>query len=165
MSKSPLNEKEQADLVAYLDGELTGEAARAMERKISLEPAYRAEADALKRTWDLLDYLPRSEPSVSFTQQTMSKLAPVVHKGDILQPLSRRSWRWAGWAAGWAALLLLSSVAGYQVYQRSASRGLGEKDLVRDLRLIENMRFYDVVDDLEFLRELDQPDLFGADSN
>ena len=48
-----LSEQERADLVAYLDGELSGEAARAMEAKISLNPAIRAEADALRRAWEL----------------------------------------------------------------------------------------------------------------
>ena len=40
----------------------------------------------------------------------------------------------------------------------------GEKELVRDLRLIENKRFYDLVDDIDFLRQLDQPDLFGEET-
>jgi anti-sigma factor RsiW len=164
MSKlPPLNEQEKADLVAYLDGELTGEAARAMERKLSLNPAVRAEADALKRTWDLLDYLPTPEPSVSFTEQTLSKLMP-VHKGDILRPVRQFSWRWAWIGAGWAAALLISSVIGYQISRRSPPVGPGEKDLVRDLRVIENKRYYDLVDDVEFLRQLDEPDLFGEDS-
>jgi len=34
----PLDEQERADLVAYLDGELGGEAARALEAKLSLNP-------------------------------------------------------------------------------------------------------------------------------
>ncbi len=57
--KQPLSEQEKADLVAYLDGELGGEAARSLEAKITLDPAARSEAETLKRTWDLLDYLPR----------------------------------------------------------------------------------------------------------
>jgi hypothetical protein len=35
---------------------------------------------------------------------------------------------------------------------------------VRDLRLIENKRLYDLVEDLEFLQALDDPDLFGDDN-
>jgi hypothetical protein len=35
--------------------------------------------------------------------------------------------------------------------------------LLRDLRLIENKRLYDLVDDANFLRLLDEPDLFGDD--
>ena len=40
-----------------------------------------------------------------------------------------------------------------------------DQDLARDLRLIENKRFYDHVDDLEFLNSLDQSDLFDDDES
>jgi len=39
-----------------------------------------------------------------------------------------------------------------------------DQQLVRDLRVIENHRLYEHVDDIQFLRELDDPDLFGEDS-
>ena len=35
---NPLTEQEKADLVAYLDGELQGEAARAMETQVEPRP-------------------------------------------------------------------------------------------------------------------------------
>jgi anti-sigma factor RsiW len=72
-----LTEPERADLVAYLDGELGRETARALEAKLSLYPEARAEADALLRTWELLNYLPRPEPSPTFTHRTLSRLALV----------------------------------------------------------------------------------------
>ena len=74
---NPLNEQEKADLVAFLDGELNGEAAHALEAKLSLDPAARAEAESLKRTWGLLDYLPKPEPSPNFTHRTLEKMAPI----------------------------------------------------------------------------------------
>lgn len=74
---SPLSERERADLVAYLDGELTGEAARALEGKLSRHPEVRAEAEALRRTWAMLDFLPRAKPSTDFTHRTMEKLTPI----------------------------------------------------------------------------------------
>ncbi|MGL4555560.1 MAG: anti-sigma factor family protein, partial [Gemmataceae bacterium] len=54
----PLTARERADLVAYLDGELSGEAAESMEAKLNLDPRMRAEAESLKKAWDLLDFLP-----------------------------------------------------------------------------------------------------------
>src|SRR5262249_41070651 len=66
-----LTDEDRANLVAYLDGELDAEAAQALEAKLSVDPTARAEADALKRTWELLDYLPRPEPSPSFTHRTL----------------------------------------------------------------------------------------------
>jgi anti-sigma factor RsiW len=163
MRHPPLNDKDRADLVAYLDGELTGEAARAIERKLSLNPAARAEAESLKRTWDLLDYLPRPEPSPHFTQRTLSKLTP-IRKGADKEEAERRDWKRIWFGVGWAAAVLVSVVLGYQVSKRVSPREPGEQELVRDLRLIENKRLYDLVDDLDFLRQLDQPELFGEES-
>jgi anti-sigma factor RsiW len=155
-----LSEQERADLVAFLDGELTGEAKRSVERTLSLNPAARAEAESLQRTWELLDYLPRPEPSPSFTHQTLWKLAPVLERPSR-PPQAKVNGKWAVLAAGWAAAVLVAGVIGYQVSRRASTPGPGEQELVRDLRLIENKRFYDPIDDLDFLRELDHPDLFG----
>ena len=157
--KQPLNEQEKADLVAYLDGELAGEAARSLEAKITLDPAARSEAETLKRTWDLLDYLPRPQPSPSFTNRTLERLTPVRAKAALRK---RRPWLVG---AGWAAALLAAVAAGY------AGVGLAvrppanpDQDLARDLRVIENKRYYDRVDDLDYLKQLDQSDLFGDDA-
>jgi anti-sigma factor RsiW len=161
-NSSPLNERERADLVAWLDGELEGESARALEAKVSLDPAARAEADALRKTWELLDYLPRPEPSASFTHRTLSRLAPAA-EGRPRRGLWQR-WRRPVLGAGWAAALVLAAVGGYAGYSRFAPpREPGERELVRDLRIIENKRYYDWAEDIDFLRALDQPDLFGDD--
>jgi anti-sigma factor RsiW len=161
-NSSPLNEQERADLVAWLDGELEGEAARSLEAKLSLDPAARAEADALRKTWELLDYLPRPGPSASFTHRTLSRLVPAAAARP--RPNRWQRWRRPVLGAGWAAALVLAAVGGYAGYNRFAPpREPGERELVRDLRLIENKRYYDCVEDIDFLRALDQPDLFGDD--
>jgi hypothetical protein len=163
----PLTPREREDLVAYLDGELTGEPARALEAKLSLNPEARAEAEALRRTWDLLDYLPRPEPSASFMEKTLSRALPVWSgPGKKSSEDTGRPWRIAGFGVGWAAALALAAWGGYAGSNRlgrkpPAPRGPGESELVRDLRLIENKRYYDLVEDLDFLRALDHPDLFG----
>jgi anti-sigma factor RsiW len=160
---NPLNEQEQADLVAFLDGELAGEAARALETKLSLNPAARAEAESLKRTWGLLDYLPKPEPSPNFTHRTLEKMAPIRATTVIsLWHSLPRPWLIG---AGWAASVLAAAAIGYLgVGMTGAGRDLTDRDLTRDLRLIENKRFYDHVDDLDFLKSLDQADLFGEDA-
>lgn len=160
--KAALSDEERADLVAYLDGELTGEAARAMEAKIALNPAVRAEAESLKRTWNLLDYLPRPEPSPSFTEKTMSRLAPLRKAADNPGGWGKRLRRVA-LGLGWVAALVVCAFAGYKGYEMLVPRPPSEGDLVRDLRLIENKRYYDNVDDLPFLKKLAQPELFGDD--
>jgi anti-sigma factor RsiW len=157
-NRSPLSEKERSDLVAYLDGELHGEAARALEARLQLNPAARAEAEALKRTWALLDYLPRGQPSPSFTERTLSRLQPVARKGALGSNIRR-------WLAGaaWAAALLLSFGAGWAIFARLAPWEPGERELVRDLRIVENMRWYEPIEDVDFLKQLDQPELFGEE--
>jgi anti-sigma factor RsiW len=156
--QSPLTDRERADLVAYLDGELEGEAARALEVKLSLSPEARAEAESLKRAWEMLDYLPRADPSPHFTERTLSRLAPVT-PGSLVHS------RWRRWArAGvWAALVAGAFAAGWVGFNRLVPFEPGEREMVQDLRIIENLRLYEAVPDLDFLKALDQPDLFGED--
>src|SRR5262249_35376886 len=138
----PMTEQERTELVAFLDGELTGEAARAVETRLNLDPAARAEAESLKRTWDLLDFLPRPEPSPSFTERTLSKLAPAEKARSGAVPAQRPRWMPVALGVGWAAAVLLAGWLGYGGYQWAMPREPGEPELVRDLRLIENKRFY-----------------------
>jgi hypothetical protein len=156
----PLNERDQADLVAYLDGELAGEAARRVEKRLNLDASFRAEADSLKRSWELLDHLPRAEPSPTFTHQTIERLSR-----PSAAPGRGGPRRWKPWALGigWAAALLIATYAGFASMDALAPREPGERELARELSLIENKRLYDLVDDLEFLQDLDHPDLFGEE--
>jgi anti-sigma factor RsiW len=168
-----LSEQERADLVAYLDGELSGEEARLIESRISLDARYRAEAETLKRTWDLLDFLPRADPSPSFTEKTISKVVPISQPKETASTTARlgagavvgrsRRWKRVLFGLGWAAALVLAAWGGYSGYSALAPREPGEQELIRDLRLIENKRYYDLLDDMDFLRRLDDPDLFGEE--
>ena len=125
----------EAELVAYLDGELDPTAARRVEARIAADPKLRARAESLKRSYDLLDFLSKPEPSQSFATRTIDKLpavhssqaAPpvVVHSGSqpvvlssgsgtgtlVLSPVpAGRSW---GWAAALAVMVAGSLGAGY----------------------------------------------------
>ncbi len=161
-----LNEEERANLVAYLDGELDEETARDIETRLGLDPAMRAEADALQQTWGMLDYLPRPQPPTDFTQRTMERLALARPASTGIMALRPAARRWLGGLA-WAAVILLALGGGF-----GASRLLWpptrepnlEENLVRHLRVVENLHLYERVDDLEFLRSLDHPDLFGDES-
>jgi anti-sigma factor RsiW len=163
----PLSDEERATLVAYLDGELDDEAARQVEARISRDPAVRAEVESMKRTWELLDYLPRAEPSLSFTHRTVS----LVTAERRAWRQARRRWRRGLFGVGWAAAVLLAALAGYSGFTRLAPREPTEEQLARDLRVLENQQLYEKVlvgdsarDSLDFLKALDQPDLFGDDN-
>jgi hypothetical protein len=134
----PLEDREREELVAFLDGELTGDEARAIERKISLDPTARAEADTLRRTWDLLDFLPRPEPSASFTEKTLTRLSAV--RMETLRPLPPwRDWRTIGFGMGWLAIVGLATFAGFKGYSRltaggvSGGKGVSEKQEIERL--------------------------------
>jgi len=172
---SELNEEDRTELVAYLDGELGEKAAQAFEARLSRDRQLRAEAEALKRTWEMLDYLPRAEPSASFTHKTLERLA-VQSTGLQTAGARSRLWAWAG-AAAWAATVLLAIAAGL-----FAARLLGpapnpvptpqpqasqqpdvELLIVRDLDVIRNKRLYDNADNLDFVRSL--PEAFEDDED
>ena len=160
---SRLSEDERADLVAFLDGELTGDAARAVEARITVEPDYRAEAESLERAWKLLDFLPRLGPTPLFTERTLSRVAPYLRRKPPSLPGQREWWFWPAVAGGWIVAALLMVGLGYGAYGWAVPREPSEADLVRDLRLIEHMKAYDDVEDFDFLKQLDHPDLFGDD--
>ncbi len=108
----PLNEDEKAELVAYLDGELDDAATQAVEAKIATDADARAELDALKQTWGMLDYLPKASPSVNFTNRTMERLTLEVNPVAKTMPMPARSGAWLG-SAGWAVAVLLALTGGY----------------------------------------------------
>jgi anti-sigma factor RsiW len=164
----------RADLIAYLDGELDEQAAGQFEARLGRDPALRAEADALKRTWDLLDYLPRPEPSADFASRTLTKVPGL--RPTAVPSTSASSWpvatrpagRWTRVALGVAAALLLV-LAGYGgsgllLDPAATPRPTDptDEELARDVRLLENLHLYRHADDLNFLHGLDE--MFGDEA-
>ena len=77
---------DETELISYLDGELDAAAARKVEAKLAADPALRARAAALKRSFDLLDFLPKPEASRDFTTRTLDKL-PAVKSSPENRPV------------------------------------------------------------------------------
>ena len=77
----------EVELIAYLDGELDPAAARKMEARIAADPKLRAQAESLRRSYGLLDFLPKPEPSSTFTSRTIDRLPAV--KSSPAVPLAR----------------------------------------------------------------------------
>jgi anti-sigma factor RsiW len=162
MANTPLNENDREDLIAYLDGEADAKTARSVEAKLSTDPVARKEADALKKAWDLLDYLPRPEPSPNFTNRTMERLTVQVAG-------KRRGWKSWALGLGWAASVLFAAAAGFggaTLFQHQRQAAL-DHEIVQDLHIVENLHSYEHVDDIDFLHKLanpNDPDLFGEDT-
>jgi anti-sigma factor RsiW len=158
---SAITPEERQNLVAYLDGELDAEAARTVVAKLSNSAAHRQELERLRQTWEMLDYLPRPKAAKTFTQQTIQKLQTI----KMSTALGRGRWRLAG-AAGWAAALLGVGVLSFLLVQKHQPPKLPEPS-PEELRVLEHRDFWHIyqrIDSVEFLRELDHPDLFGEDS-
>jgi anti-sigma factor RsiW len=177
MSKpQPHNENEATDLVAYLDGELEGPAAQAVEKRLARDRSVRAEAAALKQAWDLLDLLPQPEPSPSFTHRTLERLAPLrtmsVRSAPprtlaapsapprtmivASAPLRARWRRRVFGGLAWAAALVVAFLGGYGVFNRLRPAEPGKAELLRDFQVLENKRLYEHVENVDEAEELRQ---------
>jgi anti-sigma factor RsiW len=168
----PLSDEDRAALSAYLDGELEEEALREVETRMSLEPNVRAEYEMMRRTWGLLEYLPRATPAPDFTSRTLERLAGEAARGLAGDRL-RRYWavvrRLPIAGLAWAAACLVAAGAGYAVGARLPRAALPEatpesdETLVRQLRVIEQWPLYEHAGDVDFLRRLEQSNLFGEE--
>jgi hypothetical protein len=173
-NENPMSEEERAELVAYLDGELPKAAVRTLEARLTTDPRMRSELETLRKTWELLEHLPKPEPSPDFASRTLDRVSTIraipvrgrIRAGSV-------SDRWRLWGVGWAAAVILAVVIGYEggylLSSRTVPRDQGrskdlQPQLVEDFRVIENQRLYAHVDDLDFLRALQDPDLFGEDN-
>jgi anti-sigma factor RsiW len=166
-----------AELVAYLDGELDPKAAEALATRLTLDPKLRAEADALQRAWDILDVLPRRQPSAAFASRTLSQVIPLPPGGSGPQfvapsgpvaatmpaiPAPRPG---AGFWLGSALVILLAGLGGYFGHRAVAPppKPAAVEVPLEDVPLMKNLRLYRNVDDVDYLRRLDSPELFGDD--
>lgn len=143
------------DLVAWLDGEVDDEASQQIETQVNVDPRVRAEADTLRQVWEMLDYLPKAEAPPNFTQRTMDRLAPQP-KTTQLTPVRKTFTRRA---ASWILALLIPGLISFAAVTWYLSRP-DEQDLVRELSVVEHLRYYQDVQELAFLQKLDQSDLF-----
>jgi anti-sigma factor RsiW len=165
----PLNDDEREELIAYLDGELSKTEAQSVEKKLGSDPQYKSEADALRRSWSLLDFLPQPEPSGTFTNRTLDRVSAIR---PALAVSGQAGWKRWGIRLTWAAAVLLAGVVGYAGVARLPSGARPhdldapaelEHQLARDLRLIEQLGLLQHVNDIHFLNELDRLELFGED--
>ena len=154
------------ELVAYLDGELDPAAADAVATRLSLDPKLRAEADALQRAWDILDVLPRPQPSAAFITRTVSQVIPATPGATAVVPAPMPGPSDRGGGLFWGisvVVILIAGLAGYVGRAQIMPRGHEYEQITRDAALLHNLRLYRTVDDLDYARHLDDPTLFGEE--
>jgi hypothetical protein len=184
----PVDEK-TTELVSYLDGEMDPDEADELEAQIGRDQKLRREADSLKRAWDMLDFLPRPEPSANFTEKTISQIMPlqnapatgssltrasslvpprpssssvaVVPAAPPAKPLNRKLL---------LALSLLAVALGWflqrpiqKAFQADDSKN-NDAQLLSEIRLLKNLKYYRQIEDFSFLQALDTPELFAEET-
>jgi anti-sigma factor RsiW len=171
------DEAQPNELIAYLDGELSGKAREDMERRLSADQNLRREADELKRSWDLLDYLPQAEPSPAFASRTLERLSVArpaataarnaVAASPTITHIESPGSPWPRRLAISAAALVILGI-GYLLPGAFIKKTLPEltqsemeEQMARDLRVIDHLNLYQHGDEMGFVAGLDQPDLFG----
>src|SRR5262249_18131882 len=108
MAEHPeITDADRDELVAYLDGELDAAGQQRVETRLSLEPKVRAEVDALKKTWEMLEYLPRAEPTAEFSARRLDAGA-ALRPAPGVRPVPT----WAR-SAAWAAAVIAAGVLGF----------------------------------------------------
>jgi anti-sigma factor RsiW len=148
------------DLVAYLDGELNPELSRDIERRLADDPELRKRLLQHQRAWELLDEVPQPEVDEGFTRSTIEMVA--VTAADDVERHQRHAVRqrrltWGVAAACWLAL----AAGGYAVTAFLLARP--NRQLARDLPIIEHLNAYRNADNIAFLRSLADENLFTAE--
>jgi len=152
---------EDAQLVAYLDGELDDESRAALERRLGDDAPFRQRLQQLQQVWDVLDVLPRATADESFTRTTL-ELAVVRDAGQAARPPGGGR-LWAGPRLRRLATLAVAGLAGYLVVAVAVQRP--QRQMLRDLPVIENLDVYQYVDSVEFLRMLEREGLFPPEEH
>ncbi len=156
-----LTPAERADLVAYLDGELDDARSRAIATKLTHSTTARREIEALEKTWELLEYLPRAQAPEDFTARTLTEIQHLALRGDrrerAVQRTARRLMRGGAWASGALLALVLGYAAMRWAWPDPTAR------LNRDLPIAEHLDEYRDVGSMQFLEELANSPEFGVD--
>ncbi len=145
------NEPPDAELVAYLDGELDSRAVAAIESRLADDAEYRQQLQQLQESWALLDLLETPAVSEDFTQTTLEMT--VVAARDATQQMRietprRRIKMWVLALVG----CVVSVVAGFVMFRLLSPDP--DRRLLQDLPLIENVDYYTYGDDIAFIRLL-----------
>lgn len=153
MEKQRLSPAERANLVAYIDGELNDAESRAIATKLTMSVSARRELEALEKTWELLEYLPRPQASPELMARTLTQVELLAGRGDRLLTLAdfaaRRALRLLVLAVSALVTLALAYVVTRWVWPDPTNR------LIQNLSLAQHLDEYLDVGSFRFLEQLD----------
>jgi hypothetical protein len=155
-----LTSAERSDLVAYLDGELSESQAQVVAAKLTRSVSARHEVEMLTATWDLLDILPRLEPSPEFKTRTLSLAIQTTAPEDQWLELARSATQRLGKILIVFVSTLLMIAIGYVttrwIWPDPTAR------LAQDLSIAEHLDEYQAVREIEFVQMLDNSTILGT---
>lgn len=158
MSTTPLqpDASESDDLVAYLDGELSAEECRRVERRLASDADYRRRLTELEQAWTALDALPPTVVDDDFARTTIEMVCVAAERDVKLESTTqagadrrRRNW----WIGGGLAAALAAFGA---TWMFAPNR---DRALVADLPVVAQLDVLNDVGDVEFLRGLRKLDI------
>ena len=151
---TPLDE----ELVAYLDGELDAEGARRIEALLASDQEVRRRLHSFERTWDLLDELDAAPAGEPFTQTTLEMVA-IAARQEAEQDRADAPRRRRRWLLTVSVSFLAAAAAGFLAFAMHDP----DRELLRNLPLLENLDEYRQVGSIEFLHKLRDEKLFSKD--
>lgn len=154
-----LSAEHRDNLVAYLDGELEDNLTQQIDQVLAKSEVARHEVEALARTWELLDFLPKPAARDNFTERTIATLkVSEVRPRLVDQP-------WFGYVrrgsigAVWVAGLAVCAMLGFYITSRAVPNP--QTRLLSNLPLVKDLDLYLEVPDLYFVNELQKSAVFN----
>lgn len=143
------------ELVAYLDGELSADACRQVERRLASDAEYRRRLAELEQAWTALEALPQTEVADDFARTTIEMVTVAAERdaqaeSATLASGDRRKSYWL------AAACVAAAVAAFvlaRIIWPSPNRAL-----VADLPVIANLDVLTQVGSVDYLRGLSELD-------
>jgi anti-sigma factor RsiW len=146
----PICRRVVENLSAYLDGELQGEARRAVEEHLAKCAACHKELEELEATWRLLDDLEAPIVPRTFQARVVAQAAAEAAESPWHRPAGRAALGGAV-AAGAAALFLLGL---YNAAQPAARPTAAEVECVRHLDFFQNITTLEYMDKVKAMRDI-----------
>jgi hypothetical protein len=152
---------EDAQLVAYLDGELSEQESSQLDQQLSADVELQRRLSELQKAWDLLDVLPQPSTNVQLAQSTIELVTM-----ELLEERNRRSWpsllRRPWWwlvTVSLACFLLGGAAAGlfHQSSMRRMVQLLPVLTKFSDLSLIDSPEWLEKLAEIERLLEAGLP--------
>lgn len=136
-------------LVAYLDGELDRKGQALLENRLLEDQNLRSRLQQLQTGWDLLDDLPKPEPSLKLVESTLELVVADIVK---TKPPSASIWSRFRLPMSVGGLCLAGVLTAYAVASTSKARAYQRQ--LQDLAIVENLNAYNHGSDLTLMRQL-----------